>query len=237
MLLRPAMNQGDSEAKRAAKRDRFFGLGLITFSFIVAFGISLRSKQASMPLLAAPPAPPTTAGIDGFPSAVRPLALEALARRLTPRDQLVGIAISGVRPDGSMDATTGEARFVYRSLEGQGPEPARPYGALAARKYCGFQVIKLSEAGLGAEPDVADVDCRSAVEPLPAPECTAEQLWELGRARGAGEEPADVHYYRARSGPAWYFNSGAVEFSVAADCRTTLSPADAAGVLSRRVPG
>src|SRR5690606_40235520 len=98
------------------------------------------------------------------------------------------------------------ARFVYRSLEGHGPEPARPYGALAARKYCGFQVIRFSEAGLGAEPDVADVDCRRAIEPLPAPTCTVQQLWELGKTRGADEEPADIQYYRARSGPAWYLD-------------------------------
>ena len=237
MLLGAVMNQGDSGAKRAAKRDRLLGLGLISVTFIVALGISLRSKQASLPRVAAPPEPPSAEGIAGFPSAVTPLALEPQARRLTPRDQLLGVVLSGVKPDGTIDVRDGEARFVYRSLPGEGPEPERPYGRLAARKYCGFQVIKLSQAGLGAEPDVAEADCRQAIEPLPTPSCSVQQLWELGKQRGAGEEPATIEYYRARSGPAWRFSSGETQFALAADCTTVLEPGDAVGVLARRVPG
>src|SRR5690606_40644141 len=110
MLLGAVMNQGDSGAKRAAKRDRLLGLGLISVTFIVALGISLRSKQASLPRVAAPPEPPSAEGIAGFPSAVIPLALEPQARRLTPRDQLLGAVLSGVKPDGTIDVGDGEAR-------------------------------------------------------------------------------------------------------------------------------
>lgn len=232
-----SMSKRRSHAPHAAKRDRLLGLGLIAVAFITALGISLRSKQASLPLVSPPPEPPRTDGIEGFPEAVKPLSLEPLARRLTARDQLVGASFSKVTPEGTLNAQNGGARFVYRSLEGQGPEPARPYGTLAARKYCGFQVVRLTSAGLGAEADVADADCRRAIEPLPAPNCSLEQLWELARQRGAGSESADIDYYRSRSGPAWYFESGSTRFAVGADCRTLLPEQEAASVGSRRVPG
>ena len=152
-----SMSKRRSHAPHAAKRDRLLGLGLIAVAFIIALGISLRSKQASLPLVSPPPEPPRTDGIGGFPEAVKALSLEPLARRLTARDQLVGVSFSKVTPEGTLNAQNGGARFVYRSLEGQGPEPARPYGTLAARKYCGFQVVRLTSAGLGAEADVAEV--------------------------------------------------------------------------------
>lgn len=220
------------------RRDRAVGLGLIAVSFLVALGISVRAKEASLPVLATQPAPPSTAGIEGFPATVKPLLLVDAANALTPRDQLAGIAIVGAKPDGTVDVHSGgNARYVFRSPEGTGPEPEREYGELAFKKYCGFQVVSLTTAGLGAAPDVSNADCKRAIEALPQPGCSVEQLWELGKQRGADpERSATIEYYRASSGPAWAFTSGSANFSVAPDCRTVLSDEDRTPVLPSRVP-
>jgi hypothetical protein len=220
-------------------RDRAIGLGLIAVSFVVALGISARSKEASSPRLATEPAPPSSAGIVGFPLAVKPLSLLSAARELTPREQLVGLAISGLKADGTVDLqSTGMARFVFRSPEGVGPEPSREYGELALKKYCGFQVVALGNSGLGALPDVSNADCKRAIEQLPPPACSAEQLWELGKQQGADPTTtATVEYYRASSGPAWWFESGTTSFAVGGDCSKVLSEQERAGVISKRVPG
>jgi hypothetical protein len=220
-------------------RDRAVGLGLIAVSFVVALAISARSKEASMPVLATEPLAPSVAGIAGFPSSIKPLSLIAAAAELTPREQLVGVAISGAKPDGTIDVqATAHARFVFRSPEGQGPEPAREYGELSLKKYCGFQLVHLNNAGLGAAADVSNADCKRAIEVLPQPSCSVEQLWELGKQKGADPHvTATIEYYRAASGPAWWFESGAVSFAVGADCTKVLSDEERAGIIAKRVPG
>lgn len=221
------------------RRDRAVGLGLIAVSFFVALGISVWSKEASLPVVATEPAQPSSVGIEGFPTAVKPLALVAAANALTPREQLVGIAIVGAKADGTLDVQSGgNARYVFRSPEGKGPEPEREYGELALKKYCGFQVINLTSAGLGAAPDVSNADCKRAIEALPQPGCSVEQLWEIGKQQGADiQVGATIEYYRASSGPAWGFTSGSTNFSVAPDCSTLLSEEDRTPVLPSRVPG
>lgn len=223
----------------SAKRDRLVGVGLIAISFAIALGLSLRAKEAVMPRLAAAPAAPSTEGLNGFPSAVPALALLPNARRLTQRDQLVGLSVSGVKSDGTIDTSAGgSARFVFRSAEGQGPEPAREYGALAARKFCGFQVVSLGTAGLGAQPDVSDADCRRAIEPLPPPTCSLELVWGAGKRKGADPtQTATVEYYRSSVGPAWFFQSGSVTLWLGADCSKELSAEEGRGVSGKRVPG
>ncbi len=223
----------------AASRDRQFGLGLIFASFVVALGLSWIAKEAAMPRLAPPPAAPTTTGLGGFPSAVAPLSIFDAAKALTVREKLVGMALSSVKADGTIDVTNGgSARFVFRSVEGEGPEPAREYGTLAARKYCGFQVVVLDQAGLGARPDVSDADCRRAIEPLPPPTCTPVALWDLGKQKGAdATQTATIEYYRSGAGPAWFFQSGSVALWLSGDCATELKPVEAQGVAGKRVPG
>lgn len=220
-------------------RDRAVGLGVIAVSFVVALGISARAKEASMPVLASEPAPPSSTGIVGFPAAVKPLALADAARALTSREQLVGIAIAGVKADGTVDLqAAAAARFAFRSPEGKGPQPNREYGELALKKYCGFQVVHLNGQGLGAAPDVSNADCKRAIEALPPPTCTLEQLWELGKQQGADPQvPASIDYYRASSGPAWWFESGSTVFAVDADCNRVLSDAERVAVVGKRVPG
>ncbi len=222
-----------------ATRDRAIGLGLIAVSFVVALGISARAKEASMPVVATEPAPPSTAGIVGFPAAVKPLALLAAASELTPREQLVGVALAGAKPDGTLDLqSTGQARFAFRSAEGKGPQPNREYGELALKKYCGFQVVTLTNAGLGATPDVSNADCKRAIEVLPPPACSLEQLWEIGKQQGADpQSTATIDYYRASSGPAWWFESGSTAFAVGPDCSKVLSDEERVPVIGKRVPG
>lgn len=223
----------------AASRDRMLGLGLIFASFVVALGVSWLAKEAAMPRLALPPAPPSTTGIDGFPSAVAPLAVFETAKALTVRDKFVGMALSSVKADGTIDVTNGgSARFVFRSEEGEGPEPEREYGTLAARRYCGFQVVALDQSGLGAKSDVSDADCKRAIEPLPPPACKPAALWDLGKQKGAdATQTATIEYYRAGSGPAWFFQSGETTLWLAGDCATELAPAQSQGVAGKRVPG
>lgn len=220
-------------------RDRAVGLGLIAVSFVVALGISARAKEASMPVVASDPAPPSTAGIVGFPSAVKPLPILDNARKLTSREQLVGMAIVGAKPDGTIDLqASGQVRYAFRSAEGKGPQPRREYGELALRKYCGFQIVTLTGEGLGAQADVSNADCKRAIEALPPPTCSVEQLWELAKQQGVDPQgTAAIDYYRATSGPAWYFESAATSFTVAPDCKTLLSDQERVAVIAKRVPG
>lgn len=220
-------------------KDRVLGLGLIAASFVVALGLSWRAKESAMPRLAVPPAPPSSDGIVGFPKAVDPLPLLDRAKQLTERDQLVGVSLSGVKDDGTIDVSLGgTGRFVYRSLEGQGAEPPREYGELAARKYCGFQIVALSQSGLGALPDVSDADCKRAIEPLPPPTCGAQAVWATAKQRGADvTQTATIEYYRANAGPAWFFQSGTVTLWLGADCTKLLSSEEGRGLIAKRVPG
>jgi hypothetical protein len=223
----------------APNNDRVLGLGLVAASFVVALGLSWRAKESVMPKVASTPAPPTSEGLAGFPKAVAPVGLLDRARQLTERDQLVGVALSGVAADGTIDVSLGGgARYVFRSLEGQGAEPPREYGELAARKYCGFQVIALNQAGLGALPDVSDADCKRAIEPLPAPACGLDSVWASAKQQGADtSQPATIEYYRSAAGPAWFFQSGAVTLWLGADCSKRLTAEEGRGAAGKRVPG
>lgn len=229
-----------TEPKRAhAARDRAVGLGVIAVSFIVAMALSYSAKQRSLPRVATPPAPASAEGIGSFPNAVAPLETLELAKRHTARDRFVGMALSGVTSDGTVNVSKGGgARYVFRSLAGEGPEPEREYGTLAPRKYCGFQVIVLNEAGISAEPDVSNADCRRAIDPLPEPSCSLAQVWDVAKRKGADpSQTATIEYYRAGAGPAWWFESGAVSVALGADCQTELSADDARGISVQRVPG
>lgn len=228
-----------SAAPLATSLDRTLGLGLLAVSFAVALGLSWNAREASMPRVAKTPAAPSTDGLPGFPTAVPPAAIVETARRLTERDQFVGMAMTGVKADGTLDVNQGgSARFVFRSLEGQGPEPEREYGTLPARRYCGFQVITLDARGLAAQPDVSDADCRRAIEPLPPPTCTVEAVWNAGKQKGADPaSTASIEYYRASSGPAWFFQSGAVHLWLGSDCVKELTPDEARSASGKRVPG
>jgi hypothetical protein len=234
----PAASPTEPERARAV-RDRAVGLGVIAVSFIVAMALSYSAKQRSLPRLAPPPGPASAEGIVGFPTAVAPLEALALAKKHTVRDQFVGLALTGVTSEGTIDVSNGgRARYVFRSLPGEGPEPEREYGTLALRKYCGFQVIVLNEAGMGAEPDVSNADCRRAIDPLPEPSCSLAQVWEVAKRKGADpSQAATIEYYRAGAGPAWWFESGAVSVALGADCNTELGAEEARGISLQRVPG
>jgi hypothetical protein len=215
--------------------DKLHGLLVVGGAFVISLGISLWAKRTSEPEQGLPPAPPTTAGIVGFPSAVDPLATLAAARDLTRRNLLRGIVIEGVGPSGTVDLKSpgAGARYSFQSLAGQGPQPARVPGQVPRRNLCGRQRVELRAKGLYAEPDQLDAPCLpSQSEPLPEPRCKLSDLWERARAKGASSQhAARIEYYRSAAGPAWRFElpDGSVRFSIYGDCRRELSHGEATG--------
>lgn len=215
--------------------DKLHGLLVVGGAFVLSLGISLWAKRISEPEQGQPPAPPTTAGIVGFPSAVDPLATLAAARELTRRKLLRGIVIEGVTGNGTVDlkAPGAGARYSFQSLAGQGPQPARVPGQVPRRNLCGRQRVELRARGLYAEPDQLDAPCLPAqIEPLPEPRCKLAELWERARAKGAtSQHAARIEYYRSSAGPAWRFElpDGSIRFSVYGDCRRELSRGESSG--------
>jgi hypothetical protein len=229
------------EAVLARKRDKVIGMAIVGLTFVLGIGISFWAKHASRPETSAPPGPPTTAGIVGFPYKVDVTASLAGARAVTRRNLLRGFSAEGVRPDGTIDLTEGpgRARYVFQSAPGQGPQPDSEVGPLPRRPLCGRQDVQLRPEGLVADPDQPTLACASrgadAAEPLPDPQCSLATIWQRAVERGMRTDRlARIEYYRAHGGPAYRFEqqeTGA-RFVLYGDCRRELKGASAAG----RVP-
>lgn len=219
----------------ARRSDKLHGLLVVGGAFLLSLGISLWAKRTSEPEQGRPPAPPTTDGVVGWPSAIRPLETLPAARELTRRNLLRGIVIDGVKSDGTLDVKSADAsvRYSFQSLPGQGPQPARVPGVVPRRNLCGRQNVVLRERGLYAEPDQLDAPCHPAqTEPLPEPRCKLSEIWEQATQKGASAEAhARIEYYRSAAGPAWRFElpDGSVRFSVYGDCRRELRHGEASG--------
>lgn len=224
------------EAGGAHRRDRVAGVLILSVAFLAALSISWWAKIESTPQLIEPPAPPTTAGVVGFPDRVDPIANLAAARRLTSRRLLRGIVVDGVRVDGTVDVTArGRVRYSFQSAPGEGAQPPREPDTLPRRLYCGKQSVEISANGIGAEPDQTLVSCSSAPdEGLPEPRCTTQQIWQQAVERGIPrDEPARIEYYRSRSGPAWRFvyagQNPVHRFALDGDCARVLRDEEAMG--------
>ena len=226
----PAQNQ---EFRRT---DRLSGLLIVSFTFVLCLVLSAWAKRRSMPVFSSPPAPPTTTGLVGFPSALDPLKTLPNARELTPRNLLRGIVIEGVKSDGTIDvsAAAALARYSFQSAPGEGPEPVREHGTLARRTYCGRQSVELNQHGLVAEADAADALCPShPVDPLPEPHCSLADLWAHALERGVPKERlAHVEYYRSSAGPALHFEAPHPRgrFTLYGDCKRELDAKEAINV-------
>jgi hypothetical protein len=225
----------------ARKRDKMIGMTIVGATFLLGIGISFWAKHASRPETSAPPGPPTTAGIVGFPYKVDVTATLPGARAVTRRTLLRGFTAEGVRPDGTIDLTEGpgRARYVFQSAPGQGPQPDSEVGPLPRRPLCGRQDVQLRHEGLVADPDQANLSCpprtADATEPLPDPQCTLATIWQRAIEKSIRTDRlARIEYYRAHGGPAYRFEqqeTGA-HFVLYGDCRRELRGAAAAG----RVP-
>jgi hypothetical protein len=205
------------------------GFLIIFIAFSAALLISWRASEAVKPNVAAPPGPPTSEGLAGYPDRVDPLAALAAARSLTERRQLRRIVVHGVNPDGTVDLAEPKSsvRYDFDSAIGEGPEPPRAPGTVRYGRYCGKQAVHIKKDGIFAEPDQPRMSCRSgAGEPLPEPRCSLAQLWSLARERLASAEGrAMIEYFRAHEGPAWRFSlPGAnLHFTMSGDCERELT--------------
>jgi hypothetical protein len=220
------------------RSDRVIGLSIVAIAFLIALGISYWAREASRPKTAAPPAPPTTESVDGWPHAVDPVQTLEAARRLTERPILRGFVAEGVKSDGTIDFSDGNGhiRYVFQSPAGHGPQPLREPASLPRRHYCGRQTVHVKKVGLVADPDRADYPCMSRpVEALPDPRCTLRDVWRVAtEKRGVPENPAaKIEYYRAKAGPAWRFElPGSLHrFSLYGDCERLLEGPEAIGAV------
>jgi hypothetical protein len=217
------------------RRDRVIGLLIVAVAFAAALGLSYWAKIASRPETSAPPGPPTTDGVIGYPSAVDPVKTLPLARAATKRVLLRGFVAEGVRSDGTVDLGEGpgRVRYAFQSPQGHGPQPPREPGTLPRRHYCGKQNVHLRREGLVADPDVPEYPCPAPnTDHLPDPRCGLREVWAHALARGAMKDRlARIEYYRSRGGPAWRFELPGTpyRFSLYGDCAQELQASDAYG--------
>ncbi len=214
------------------RADRIRGLVIVGLTFVLCLLVSVWAKRRARPEVSAPPGPPTTVGVVGFPKQVDVVKTLPQARTLTPRNLLRTIVADGVDSSGHVDVTgSGRVRYSFQSAAGQGPQPAREPGTLARRPYCGRQTVDLGKAGLVVEIDSADASCSPhPSDPLPEPHCTLADVWAFALARGVDKSrEAHIEYYRASAGPAWRFEAGGGRnrFSLYGDCKRELDGRDA----------
>jgi hypothetical protein len=237
-LVPVAPSEAEVRATQARQRDKWIGMSIVGVTFLVGIAISAWAKHASRPETSAPPGPPTTVGIVGWPYKVDVTATLAGARKVTRRNLLRGITAEGVRPDGTLDFTEGpgNARYLFQSAPGEGPQPDSEVGPLPRRPLCGRQDVQLRKEGLVAAADQPEVLCAPrSPDPLPDPQCSLATIWQKALERGIrGDRLARIEYYRAHGGPAWRFEqqeTGA-QFVLYGDCRRELRGAEA----TRRAP-
>jgi hypothetical protein len=214
------------------------GLGILVGAFLGCMALSLWAMHISTPGALTPPAPPSTAGIPGFPRAVRPFELLRAARKVSERTVLVGISVKGLKRDGSVDLTeeSSNVRYVFQDARGMGAQPPRRGGTLPTRTFCGKQSVRLTSSGLEATWDNPSSSCPGGGPPEvpePSPACGPDQLWKLAEKRHiSAVGTAQVDYLKARSGPILRFKHGTQQFSVlASDCKTIVRGADEHGAV------
>jgi hypothetical protein len=210
---------------------------IVAVAFALSLGLSLWAKNASRPETSAPPGPPRTEGIAGWPSSVDPITTLELARAATQRKALRGFVAQGVRSDGTLDLSEGpgQVRYAFQSAMGEGPLPSHEPGTLPRRTYCGKQIVQLRREGLVADPDLPEQPCPpQASDALPTPRCDLRTLWGKAVEKGAPRDQlARIEYYRAAAGPAWRFELPGTEhrFTLYGDCGRELRGAEAEGFV------
>jgi hypothetical protein len=233
-MSEPSLDASSESAPPHPRSDRWIGLLIVAIAFVLSLGLSFWAKNASRPESSAPPGPPRTDGIAGFPAMVDPVTTLRVARTMTRRSLLRGFVADGVRSDGTVDLSEGpgQVRYAFQSARGErAPLPQDP----SAAPHCGKQNVKLRHEGLVAEPDLQNYPCATPhVDALPEPHCDFRGVWSHALAKGAPREQlARVEYYRAAAGPAWRFElpGGGHKFSLYGDCGRELTEAEAIGFV------
>jgi hypothetical protein len=225
------------ETPSLRRKDRLRGLVIVGLTFILCLFVSVWARKRATPVFSAPPAPPSTVGVVGFPSRVDVVKTLARAREVTPRTQLRGITAENVTSEGTVDLA-GErpprVRYTFASAQGEGPEPVREPGTLARRPSCGRQSVVLRKDGIVAETDAAEAVCaQHPTDPLPDPPCGLAEVWAHALSLGVPKEKlARIEYYRASAGPAWRFEAphASGRFSLSGDCKRELEGRDAMSI-------
>ena len=231
----PAQSPDPARIARLRRTDRLRGLVIVGGTFVLCLAISVWAKRRSLPVLSAPPGPPSPAGVVGFPNAVDAMKSLPRARQISQRNLLRSIVAEGVRSDGSIDVTANaHIRYGFQSNPGEGPEPPRQPDTLARHPYCGRQYINVAKEGMVAELDTADVICAPhPVDPLPEPHCSFADVWAHAVGRGVPKERvARIEYYRSSAGPAYRFEAPHARgrFVLYGDCQRELDPKEAVNV-------
>ncbi|MEO8905061.1 MAG: hypothetical protein ABI488_21615 [Polyangiaceae bacterium] len=221
------------ETSSFRRNDRIHGLVIVGVTFILCLFISVWARRRATPVFTAPPPPPSTVGVVGFPSHVDVVKTLGRAREVTPRNLLRGITADSVNSDGTVDLGAehpSHVRYAFASAQGEGPEPVREPGTLARRPSCGRQSVVLRKDGIVAETDAAEAMCaQHPTDPLPDPRCGPAEVWAHAIALGVPtDKPARIEYYRANAGPAWRFEAPHARgrFSLSGDCQRELDGRD-----------
>jgi hypothetical protein len=221
----------------AAKRDRTVGLSILAGAFLLAL---LGNWWVKVTVHAEPEqlgeSPPDKTGLLGFPQRFDPLSALERARDRSVRGQwLFGIALKGVRANGTLDFDHGAtAQFVFGSRRGDGPQAPVPPGERRHQDQCGRQEVSIDAEGLRAGIDDPDHDCHGFSHWLPDPACSLEQVWKFAADKGTPRTAlAEIEYFQAAAGPAWRFRTpdGSHDYVVYGDCTQQLNGKDAAGKI------
>ena len=231
----PDLRLDPERISRLRQTDRLRGLIIVGLTFVLCLLLSVWAKRRSLPVLSAPPGPPSPVGVVGFPDTVDAVKSLARARQLSQRSLLRSISADGVKSDGTIDvsAAPGRIRYSFQSPAGEGPEPPRQPDTLARHPYCGRQNINVHKDGMVAEADVADAICPPhPVDPLPEPRCSLAEIWAHASSRGVPRMLAHIEYYRASAGPAWRFEAphSRGRFVLYGDCKRELDAKEAVNV-------
>lgn len=229
-------SSGEPSGDLAAKRDRTQGLSILAAAFVLALlgNWWVKSSVHQQPEAAVSSVPDKT-GLLGFPEHFDPLSAFPKAGDLSVRDWLFGIAMKGVRRNGTLDfGREGAARFVFGSRRGDGPQPPVAPGTRRYQDHCGRQEVTIDSAGIHAGIDDPDHDCRGLSHWLPDPGCSLEQVWKFAAGKGAPENAvADIEYFHAKGGPAWRIRipNTQHDYVLYGDCTQELHGPDAKGKI------
>jgi len=204
----PKASEGHGDWAARQRRERVVGLSILGVAFVVSL---LGSWWVSARVHGEPgqdrASDSERAGLLGFPDHFDPLGALGRARDASVREDLFGIALSGVRSDGTLEFKAGgKARFVLGSRRGDGPQAPIPPGERRRRDHCGRQEVIIDQQGLRAEGDQPEHDCHGMKGELPDPACGLSQVWKNAIQKGVPQSAlAEMEYFKAKEGPAWRF--------------------------------
>jgi hypothetical protein len=226
------------EPTYASQRDRWRGAFVLSLALLLSFSITLWAKDQLRLRKSQSTALSVLRGVELWPERVDALKSLNVARKVSQLSSLRGIALDGVKADGTIDLGQAKAAIKYVFQSERQRNVARP----TARRpnpsnwACPKQVVKLRHEGLTVEPVHLDASCESnQKDVLPAPRCSPKEVWSRAISKGAPKKAtAHLEYYRGVLGPVWKFQIPEAKFNLllSGDCKRELSSEQASG----RVP-